>query len=155
MQEGDSPFWIMVSRPMLKACNASNEDVVASIDPGFAVAYAALGNPYSNLGETGLAEANNRKAYELREHVSEHERLYIESHYHQFVTGTWSRRARLMRSGPRPIPMTMLRAPISRSSTATWASLIEAWSLPRKPCALPRTTAKATRTLSSLLRKKS
>ena len=57
------------------------------LDPGFAVAYAALGNAYSNLGETGLAAANIRKAYELRTHVSEHERLYIESHYYQFASG--------------------------------------------------------------------
>ena len=57
------------------------------LDPEFAVAYAALGNAYSNLGETGQAAENIRKAYELREHVSQHERLYIESHYHQFVTG--------------------------------------------------------------------
>ncbi len=57
------------------------------LDPEFAIAYAALGNAYSNLGETGLAAKNTRKAYELREHVSEHERLYIEAHYFQFVTG--------------------------------------------------------------------
>lgn len=57
------------------------------LDPEFAVAYAALGNAYSNLGETGLAAINIRKSYELREHVSEHERLYIESHYYQFATG--------------------------------------------------------------------
>ena len=57
------------------------------LDPDFAVAYAALGNAYSNLGETGQAAENIRKAYALREHVSEHERLYIESHYYQFVTG--------------------------------------------------------------------
>jgi DNA-binding winged helix-turn-helix (wHTH) protein/tetratricopeptide (TPR) repeat protein len=57
------------------------------LDPEFAVAYAALGNAYSNLGETGMAATNIRKAYELREHVGEHERLYIESHYFQFVTG--------------------------------------------------------------------
>lgn len=57
------------------------------LDPEFAVAYAALGNAYSNLGETGLAATNIRKAYELREHVSEHERLYIEAHFSQFVTG--------------------------------------------------------------------
>ncbi len=57
------------------------------IDPGFAIAYAALGNAYSNLDETGLASESTRKAYELRAHVSEHERLYIESHYYQFVTG--------------------------------------------------------------------
>jgi DNA-binding winged helix-turn-helix (wHTH) protein/predicted Zn-dependent protease len=57
------------------------------LDPDFAVAYAALGNAYSNLGEMGQAYENIRKAYELRQHVSEHERLYIESHYYQFVTG--------------------------------------------------------------------
>jgi DNA-binding winged helix-turn-helix (wHTH) protein/tetratricopeptide (TPR) repeat protein len=57
------------------------------LDPDFAIAYAALGNAYSNLGEPGAAADNIRKAYELRQHVSEHERLYIESHYHQFVTG--------------------------------------------------------------------
>jgi len=57
------------------------------LDPEFGIAYAALGNAYSNIGETGLAATNIRKAYELREHVSEHERLYIESHYYQFVTG--------------------------------------------------------------------
>ncbi len=57
------------------------------LDPKFAIAYAALGNAYSNLGETGLAADNTRKAYELRANVSEHERLYIESHYYQFVTG--------------------------------------------------------------------
>ncbi len=57
------------------------------IDPSFAVAYAAQGNAYANMGETGQAAANIRKAYELRAQVSEHERLYIESHYYQFVTG--------------------------------------------------------------------
>ena len=57
------------------------------LDPSFAIAYAALGNAYSNLGDTGKAANSIRKAYELRTHVSEHERLYIESHYYQFVTG--------------------------------------------------------------------
>jgi DNA-binding winged helix-turn-helix (wHTH) protein/predicted Zn-dependent protease len=57
------------------------------LDPNFAIAYAALGNAYSNLGETGLAATNVRKAYQLRANVSEHEKLYIESHYYEFVTG--------------------------------------------------------------------
>ncbi len=56
-------------------------------DPDFAIAYAALGNAYSNIGETQKAADNIRKAYELRSRLSEHERLYIESHYEQFVTG--------------------------------------------------------------------
>lgn len=57
------------------------------IDPDFAMAYAALGNAYSNLNEPGLASSNITHAYALREHVSQRERFYIESHYYQFVTG--------------------------------------------------------------------
>ena len=57
------------------------------LDPNFAMAYASLGVVYSNLGESNLAAENTRKAYELRERVSEREKFYIESHYHDFVTG--------------------------------------------------------------------
>jgi tetratricopeptide (TPR) repeat protein len=57
------------------------------LDPNFAMAYAALGTSYGNLGEPSLAAENVRKAYELRERVSERERFYIESHYYRNVTG--------------------------------------------------------------------
>jgi eukaryotic-like serine/threonine-protein kinase len=57
------------------------------LDPKFAVAYAALGNAYSNLSEMGLAAGNMKQAYELRGRVSDPERFYIESHYFHFVTG--------------------------------------------------------------------
>jgi serine/threonine protein kinase/predicted Zn-dependent protease len=57
------------------------------LDPNFAMAYASLGASYGNLGETSLAAANTRKAYELRERVSEREKFYIESHYYSIVTG--------------------------------------------------------------------
>jgi serine/threonine protein kinase/predicted Zn-dependent protease len=57
------------------------------LDPNFAMAYASLGTTYGNLGETSLAAANTRKAYELREQVSEREKFYIESHYYSNVTG--------------------------------------------------------------------
>jgi DNA-binding winged helix-turn-helix (wHTH) protein/Tfp pilus assembly protein PilF len=57
------------------------------IDPNFAIAYARLGTCYANLGAGTLARENTRKAYDLRGQVSERERLYIESHYHMFVTG--------------------------------------------------------------------
>ena len=56
------------------------------LDPNFAMAYAALGVAFSGSSRE-LAEQNTRKAYELRERVSERERFYIESHYHVFVTG--------------------------------------------------------------------
>lgn len=58
-----------------------------AIDPKFAMAYARMAVCNINLGEVGAAEENLRKAYELREHVSEHERFFILSLYHEFVTG--------------------------------------------------------------------
>jgi serine/threonine protein kinase/tetratricopeptide (TPR) repeat protein len=57
------------------------------LDPNFAMAYASLGVDYSNLGETSLASENSKKAYELRERVSERERFTIEALYHSLVTG--------------------------------------------------------------------
>jgi len=58
-----------------------------SLDPNFAMAYALLGVSYLNLGEATRAAENIRKAYELRERVSEREKLYIASRYEHFVTG--------------------------------------------------------------------
>jgi serine/threonine protein kinase/Flp pilus assembly protein TadD len=58
-----------------------------SLDPNFAMAYAELGTNYSNIGEMSRAAENARKAYELRERVSEREKFYIVSHYEFFVTG--------------------------------------------------------------------
>ncbi len=57
------------------------------LDPNFARACDALGASYWNLGEYRLASDNLRKAYELRERVSERERLVIETHYYDGVTG--------------------------------------------------------------------
>jgi len=59
-----------------------------SLDPNFATAYARLGETYANLGETARAAENLSKAYELRERVGdEREKLYIDSHYEDTVTG--------------------------------------------------------------------
>jgi len=57
------------------------------LDPKFAMAYAMLGTSYHNIGEKKLSADNTSKAYDLRARVSEWEKFYIESHYHQFVTG--------------------------------------------------------------------
>jgi len=61
------------------------------LDPNFAMAYARLGARYDELGKPTLAAENIRKAYDLREKVSERERLYIETHYHESVTGDLER----------------------------------------------------------------
>ena len=55
------------------------------LDPNFALAYVDLGIFY-NL-QMNLAAENLRKAYELRERVSEREKLYISSSYYTTVTG--------------------------------------------------------------------
>ena len=58
------------------------------LDPAFAMAHAMLGSTYVNFGELDLAEDCTKKAFALRERVSERERFYIDSHYHMFVTGS-------------------------------------------------------------------
>jgi serine/threonine protein kinase/Tfp pilus assembly protein PilF len=58
-----------------------------TLDPNFAMAYARLGTCFINIGETGRSAESMRKAYDLRERMSEIEKLYITSHYGQFVSG--------------------------------------------------------------------
>jgi len=56
------------------------------LDPNFAVAYAALAISYFNLGEYTLAGENAKKAYELRDRVSEREKFRLSAIYYDFVT---------------------------------------------------------------------
>jgi eukaryotic-like serine/threonine-protein kinase len=57
------------------------------LDLNFAMAYAWISGFYGDLNEVGRAAENARKAYELREKVSERERFYIEGNYYFFATG--------------------------------------------------------------------
>jgi len=57
------------------------------LDPNFAMAYGALGVDYYSLGELGRASEYFTKAFELREHASEREKLAITAGYYQNVTG--------------------------------------------------------------------
>ena len=57
------------------------------LDPNFAWVYARMGIIYANSGENKQAIEATRKAYELRDRVSEREKLYILEHYYQVVTG--------------------------------------------------------------------
>jgi serine/threonine protein kinase/tetratricopeptide (TPR) repeat protein len=51
------------------------------LDPSFAMAYARLGVSYGNQGAFTKAIEYLKKAYDLRERVTERERMYIESQY--------------------------------------------------------------------------
>jgi tetratricopeptide (TPR) repeat protein len=57
------------------------------LDPKFAVAYASLGLVYGNLGQASLAAENIKKAYDLRDGVSEREKYRISALYYDNVTG--------------------------------------------------------------------
>ena len=57
------------------------------IDPNFAMAYRNLGIAYTYRGEKSLADENLRKAYALRERVSEREKTAIEAGYYYFAFG--------------------------------------------------------------------
>ena len=59
----------------------------AELDPNFAWVYARMGVVYAADGELEQAKESTRKAYELRDRVSERERLYITHHYYDTVTG--------------------------------------------------------------------
>jgi tetratricopeptide (TPR) repeat protein len=58
----------------------------AELDPNFALAQARLGTIFGNLGEEEKSKPYRKKAFDLRERVSQRERLYIESHYYVSVT---------------------------------------------------------------------
>jgi serine/threonine protein kinase/tetratricopeptide (TPR) repeat protein len=57
------------------------------IDPKFAMAYASLGFTYGLLSQPALSAENNKKAYELRDRVSDREKFFIAVTYETQVTG--------------------------------------------------------------------
>jgi serine/threonine protein kinase/tetratricopeptide (TPR) repeat protein len=57
------------------------------LDSNFAVGYQAVGNAYFSLGELERTSEYLTKAFELREHASEWEKLSITADYYATVTG--------------------------------------------------------------------
>ena len=58
-----------------------------SLDPNFAMAHARIGVFYGNTGQMEKAKEYVQKAYELKDRVSERERLYISEKYYGYMTG--------------------------------------------------------------------
>ena len=52
------------------------------LDPNFAMAYARMAAIYNNLGEEDQSVQAARKAFELKDRVSERERFYITDHFY-------------------------------------------------------------------------
>jgi serine/threonine protein kinase/tetratricopeptide (TPR) repeat protein len=67
------------------------------LDPNFAMGYSRVGVGYSILGELGRAREYYTKAFQLREHASERERLAITADYYSWVTGELDKAAQTYR----------------------------------------------------------
>jgi eukaryotic-like serine/threonine-protein kinase len=98
------------------------------LDPNFAVAYARLGQAYNNIGESVLGAENTRKAFERRDRGSELEKLYIETHYYNIVTGETDKELEALelwrRTYPRDdIPSTNLA--VGYEVTGKWQQALE------------------------------
>jgi tetratricopeptide (TPR) repeat protein len=66
------------------------------LDPNFAMGYNALGTTYINLSQTARSSDYYTKAFQLREHASEKEKLEITSNYYQAVTGDLDKAAQTL-----------------------------------------------------------
>jgi serine/threonine protein kinase/tetratricopeptide (TPR) repeat protein len=85
------------------------------LDPNFAMGYWAVGNDYGSLGELGRASEYFTKAFQLREHASEREKLNITADYYQFVTGELDKAVQTKQEAIESYP----RVPGSYSSLGT------------------------------------
>jgi eukaryotic-like serine/threonine-protein kinase len=98
------------------------------LDPNFAMAYARLGISYNNLNQPSLAAENLKKAYELRDRVSEREKFHITADYYRVATGELEKEAQTyilwVQSYPRdPIPLTNLGA--NSSILGQWQKAVQ------------------------------
>ena len=66
------------------------------LDPNFAQGYDALGIDYNSLAEMGRASEYYTRAFQLRERVSEREKLSIAADYYQNVTGELDKAAQTL-----------------------------------------------------------
>jgi eukaryotic-like serine/threonine-protein kinase len=75
-----------------------------AIDPDFAMAHARVGFGYSTMGESALARPSIRRAYELRDRVSDVERFFIDTLYDRDVTGNLERELRTLETWAESYP---------------------------------------------------
>ncbi|HVQ24901.1 MAG TPA: tetratricopeptide repeat protein [Planctomycetota bacterium] len=74
------------------------------LDPEFALAHARLGTVLSNRDAVDASIQHQRRAYDLRDRVSEYERLYITSHYYGNVTDEVQKYLDVLRVWQRTFP---------------------------------------------------
>jgi serine/threonine protein kinase/tetratricopeptide (TPR) repeat protein len=65
------------------------------LDPNFAMGYWIVGEDYVGLGQLGRGNEYLTKAFQLREHASEREKLEITAYYYRSVTGEVDKAAQI------------------------------------------------------------
>jgi serine/threonine protein kinase/tetratricopeptide (TPR) repeat protein len=100
------------------------------LDANFAMAYAWMSTVYFNLNEVGHATENIRKAYDLREKVSERERFYIEGNYYLFATGELEKGAQTYELWQRTYPRDSwpyIQLGFVSATLGNWEKALEEW----------------------------
>ena len=100
------------------------------LDANFAMAYAQLSVLYHDLNEVAGAAENGRKAYDLREKVSERERFWIESGYYNFVTGELEKGAQVDELWEQTYPrddMPCAELGFVSATLGNWEKALEQW----------------------------
>jgi serine/threonine protein kinase/tetratricopeptide (TPR) repeat protein len=76
------------------AVSLSYHQRAIELDSNFAMAYRAVGNDYFSTNELGRASEYYSKAFQVRDHASEREKLGIVADYYQNVTGELDKAAK-------------------------------------------------------------
>lgn len=84
-----------ISREKGGEASRSYFEQAIQLDPNFALAYTQLALSYINEGQPERAKPYFTKAFELREHASERERLVISALYYHVVTGELDKAAQI------------------------------------------------------------
>ena len=108
------------------------------LDPNFAMGYWAVGTDYSSLGELGRASEYYTKAFQLREHASEREKLAITANYYRNVTGELDKAAQTYQEEIESYPRVQQRTAIWAVCTPNRGSMRKPRRSRGKPCALHR-----------------
>ncbi|MGD0772944.1 MAG: protein kinase [Candidatus Solibacter sp.] len=100
------------------------------LDPNFAMAYGWMSVLYHDLNQIVGAVENGRKAYDLREKVSERERFWIEGSYYDFATEDLEKGAEIDELWQQTYPrdaMPYIRLGFVSATLGNWEKALEEW----------------------------
>jgi DNA-binding winged helix-turn-helix (wHTH) protein/tetratricopeptide (TPR) repeat protein len=100
------------------------------LDPNFAMAYARMSVFYFDVNEEGRGAEYARKAYDLREKVSERERFFIEWMYYRIATGELEKAAQTFEPWQQTYPrdgVPYRALGIVLAALGNWEKALEVW----------------------------